>query len=291
MLTARVPRVPRFFSSQAKEVPAGEFLRGVRTRLQLGVREVQEASAVIALERGHPGFYLAASRLTQIEKGESVPGIFKLFSLCSVYEISLYELLRRYGCDPDEALAYRDRFFPQTTRPACAEVHGDQGTIPVPIRLDPTFSWETTQLVNRVVALWGELPAAFLIGLNPRRHAYAHIGLNDRTMYPLIRPGSLIMIDPERRKVTHGVWTDELERPIYFVELRDGYRCAWCEVDGSRLVMISHRQSGEPVRTLSLATEAEIVGQVVGVAMRLVPAGKPTPGPATRPPKPIEVVK
>ena len=62
----------------------------------------------------------------------------------------------------------------------------------LPVRLGPGFHWETTQLLNRVVAQWGEVPAAFLLGCNPRRHTYAYVGLEDRTMFPLVQPGSLL---------------------------------------------------------------------------------------------------
>jgi hypothetical protein len=135
------------------------------------------------------------------------------------------------------------------------------------------------------VALWGEIPAAFLLDFNPRRHTYGYVGLNDRTMYPLLRPGSLVMIDPERRRVIQQGWKNELDRPIYFVELREGYRCGWCQVEGSRLMLIPHPISNEPVQTFSLASEAEVLGQVVGMAIRLVPPETTSSEPGTKPPK------
>jgi len=291
VLTARAGSQIGFWNTRPMGSSAGEFLKKVRSRLQLGVREVQQASAVIASDQGNPSYYIAASRLTQIENNRSIPGVFKLFSLCAIYGLDFYDLLRRYGVDADKARSYGDRFFPEVTRPALAEVHGLEDKVPVPIRLDPSFSWETTQLVNRVVALWGAVPAAFLAQCNPHRQTYAYIGLADMTMYPLIRPGSFIMIDPERRRVTKEAWKDEFQRPIYFIELRNGYRCGWCQVDGSRLVLISHPHSGEPVRSFSLAFDADIVGQVVGVAVRLAPANKPIPEPARGFPKPIEIAK
>lgn len=273
------------------EVSVGRYLKEVRTRLHLGVREVQEASAIIASEQGNAGFYLAASRLAQIENEESIPGMYKLFSLCAIYGLSFHEVLRRYGVDLTKLRTYRDQFLSEVTRPTTGEVYGFEEKVPIPVRLDPRFRWETTQLINQVVALWGEVPAAFLIEHNPRTHAYGFVGLADRTMFPLIRPGSLLMIDPDRRRVAKNSWKDEFDRPIYFVELRSGYRCAWCQMEGSRLVLIAHPHSGEPVVTVSLECEAEIVGQVVGVAARLVPANKPSPEPGPRLAKPIETEK
>ena len=105
---------------------------------------------------------------------------------------------------------------------------------------------------------------------------YAYIGLEDYTMYPLLRPGSLVMIDGERRQIASDGWNNEYERPIYLVELRDGYVCGWCNVSKSHITIVPHPVSKTPLRSFSLATEAEVIGQVVGVAMRLVPQARTT---------------
>jgi hypothetical protein len=266
----------------------GSYLKTVRERLQIGLREVQEASAVIASEEGNENFYISAARLTQIENEASLPSVFKLFSLCSIYGLDLHDVLCKYGVDANRARAYGTRFLPDVTRTTSSEIHGFEDKVTIPVRLDPSFRWETTQLINRVVALWGEIPAAFLLHCNPRRHTYGFVGLADRSMFPLLRPGSLVMIDPERRRVVHNGWRNEFERPVYFVELRDGYRCSWCQVDGSRLTLIPHPISSAPVQSFSLASEAEVVGQVVGVAMRLVPPSGPTSEPTPALPAPSE---
>lgn len=257
----------------------------------MGLRNVQEASSVIAAEEDDESFHISAARLTQIENEESVPSVYKLFSLCSIYGLDLYDVLCKYGIDANRTRTYRERFLPETTRLTSAEVYGFEQKILVPVRLDPGFRWETTQLVNRVVALWGEIPAAFLDNFNPRRHTYGYVGLDDRTMYPLVRPGSLLMIDPERRRVMQQDWKNELDRPIYFVELREGYRCAWCQVDGSRLMLIPHPISKVAVQTFSLASEVEVLGQVVGMALRLASPNTPNSEPAPKLPKPNAVVK
>jgi hypothetical protein len=247
----------------------GQFLKTVRERLQIGLREVQEASAVIASEEANENFYVSAARVTQIENETSMPSVFKLFSLCSIYGLDLVDVLSKYGIHANRTHAYETRFLPDATRTIAAEIHGSIEKLTIPVRLDPTFRWETTQLINRVVALWGEIPAAFLLRCSPRHHTYGFVGLTDRTMFPLLRPGSLVMIDPQRRRVQQNGWKNEFERPVYFLELREGYRCAWCQVDGARLTLIPHPISGLPVQTFSLANEVDVLGQVVGVAMRL----------------------
>jgi transcriptional regulator with XRE-family HTH domain len=263
----------------------GIFLKEARLRLQLGVREIQQMSSTIAVREHNRRFYISAARLTQIENDNAVPSQFKAFTLAAIYGISFYEILSRYGVDPDRAHDYRTHVKLPVTRPVTSDVVNVGATVTLPVRLDPSFKWERTQLVNRAVALWGEIPAAFLLQCNPRRHMYAYIGLEDDTMGPLLRPGALVMIDEERRHVTEGRWKSEHERPIYFVELKDGYLCSWCSIYGSRLTAVPHPTSTAPIRTFSLATEAEVIGQVVGVAMRLVPIAPANREHAAAPPE------
>jgi transcriptional regulator with XRE-family HTH domain len=270
---------------------AGRYLKEVRERLQMGLRDVQEASGAVAGGEDNQKFYLSAARLTQIENGQSIPSVFKLFTLCAVYSLDLNELLRRYGVDAGHAQAYRTRFLPEKTREVSAEVYGLDEKVMIPVRLDPSFRWETTQLVNRVVSLWGEIPAAFLLNINPRQYTYGYVGLNDRTMFPLLRPGALVMVDPQRRQVAKDGWKSEYDRPIYFIELRDGYCCAWCQVAGGRLITIPHPVSNAQVQTFSLTNEAEVVGQVVGTAMRLVPPSTSTSASEVKSPAPLESAK
>ena len=284
-------------SPLAKPVPAepkvspGQYLKAVRERLQMGMREVQDASTVIASEEGNENFYVSPARLTQIENEESIPSFYKLFSLCSVYGLDLNDVLGRYGVNANRTRAYRTRFLPEVTRTTSAEIYGFEDKVLVPVRMDPTFRWESTQLVNRVVAMWGEIPAAFLLASNPRRHTYGYLGLADRTMFPLLRPGSMLMIDPERKRVVQDGWRNEFERPVYFVELRNGYRCGWCQVEGSRLILIPHPVSNAPVQSFNLTSEAEVLGQVVGVAMRLVPPSMSSQGRESRLPEPSEIAR
>ena len=122
-----------------------------------------------------------------------------------------------------------------------------------------------------MVAVWGEIPVCLLTNFNPREHILGLIGLEDHSMSPLIRPGAVVLVDDNRRKVVDIDWRNEHERPIYFVELREGYRCSWCQVADGKLYLIPHPLSHVPVESLNFPNDAEIVGQVVGVAMRIVP--------------------
>ncbi len=87
--------------------------------------------------------------------------------------------------------------------------------------------------------------------------------------YPLLRPGSFVQIDSHQNKVLPDGWRDEFERPIYFVELRDIYVCSWCEVSGSQLVLLPSAQSGKQSRHVRYPGDADILGRVTAVTMRI----------------------
>ena len=110
---------------------------------------------------------------------------------------------------------------------------------------------------------------SLLNGFDLKEHRYAFIGLEDWTMYPLIQPGSLVLIDESRRKIVNAGWTTEFERPIYFLEHRGGFACGWCTVNGAQLVMQPHPASMCLAEVYPYPEDVEVLGQVTGVAMRL----------------------
>jgi hypothetical protein len=120
-----------------------------------------------------------------------------------------------------------------------------------------------------VIEQWGLVPLGYLAQFGDRKYTYGYIGSEDFTMYPILPPGTFIQVDESRNLVAEGAWRSEYERPIYFVETREGYTCAWCAIQDDGLVLQSHPLSPVRVRLLKHPQEAEIVGQVVGVAMRL----------------------
>jgi hypothetical protein len=90
-------------------------------------------------------------------------------------------------------------------------------------------------------------------------------------MDPLLRPGTLVLVDPNQQKVRNSGWNNEYERPIYFIEIRQGFRCCWCRCQDGQLMLVPHPLSSCAPEVYRHPEEAEIVGQVVGVAMRLGP--------------------
>jgi len=266
------------------EVSPGQYLRERRQQLGMDYREVQEASSILARQERNQNMFISPPRLAQIEGG-SEPGNHKLLSLAAIYGLDFVDLLKRYGVRPDRVHQYRTILRQKRTQPLSTEIHDLESTVTLPFHMDPRFRLETTQLVNQMVAVWGEIPATMLMNFNPRNHIVGLMGLEDQTMSPLIRPGCLLLVDGARRKIVDTNWTNEHDRPIYFIELREGYRCAWCQLEDEKLFLIPHPLSHSLVESFNFPNDAEVVGQVVGIAMRIVPAvPNLEPGPTPRDP-------
>src|SRR5947207_12170026 len=74
----------------------GDSLRRLRMRLGLSTRRVAELSRTVATEQGSSDFSISHARLVQIENDDSIPSIHKLFTLSSVYGVSVQELFSVY---------------------------------------------------------------------------------------------------------------------------------------------------------------------------------------------------
>lgn len=249
---------------------AGERLRALREGLGLSTRDVEEKSCQIAEERHNQEYHISHSWVTDIENGEFAPTIYKLHTLSVIYNRRVTELLSYFGVPIGEL--GRARIAIGVPRTHLLESGSDleSETVSLPAQFKPEFRLEKTNLLARVVEKWDRIPVGFLQHLDLRKSVYGYIGLEDYTLYPLVRPGSLVQIDATQRKLAPEKWRTEYDRPIYFVELRDGYVCSWCQVDRGQLIVIPHPHSHQDIRRFDYPSQAEIVGRVTGIAMRIV---------------------
>jgi len=88
-------------------------------------------------------------------------------------------------------------------------------------------------------------------------------------MVPLLRPGSVVLLDVSAHGVEDVDWATEYDRPLYFVDVRNGYRCGWFHQDRTRLTMQPHPLSRCAPEFWPLPEGAEVIGRVVGVVTRL----------------------
>lgn len=247
-------------------LPAGMALRKIRDSLGLTMRDVENASAVISQRRGSEEYLIPPSRLSDIETKGVVPSVFRFYCLAAIYHKPLTNLLLLYGVDLEGASADWNASQPANTHLVTIESEG--GGCRIPVKLDPGFDLRETSDLGRMVQQWGAVPFSLLDYLASRDYTYAFIGNEDFTMYPIIQPGTFVQVDESKRVVAEGPWRSEYERPIYFVETRDGFTCCWCSLQLNSLILLPHPLSPTPVRILRHPQEAEVIGQVVGLAMR-----------------------
>jgi len=248
---------------------AGERLKEIRARLGITTRDVAELSEKVADEENNEEYYISNAWLTQIENSDSVPGIHKLYTLSIIYHLRLGDLLMLFGVDVRKISKRQMTLTLPRTHLTPAEVFDDSQGVTFPVRFDGGFHIGKTNLLSRMVEIWGEVPISLIQHLDLKHGLYGYIGLDDFTLYPLLRPGSFVQIDPNVKRVLPLKWQTDYERPIYFVETRDGYTCCWCTLQQEGLVLQSHPLSPVPVRVLKHPQDAEVIGQVVGVAMRI----------------------
>ncbi|MCC6859119.1 MAG: hypothetical protein IT158_11180 [Bryobacterales bacterium] len=255
---------------------AGWKLKRARERLNLRYRDVEDASLRIAGRHNNAQFAIALSRLADIENKGILPTIYRLYSLCAIYRLDLMEVLEWYGIDlsglPSDAASIEIE---------CSHVirFAPRGEIRLPVAVDSGIDLRKSTFLSHTIRRWGKLPASLLDSLDLKNHRYAFIGCEDWTMYPLIEPGSFVLIDENRRKIANSGWSSEFDRPIYFFEHRQGYACGWCTLAGSQLVLQPHPASHCLPQVFSYPAQIDVIGQVTGVAMRLGPGKRRRPRP------------
>jgi len=247
---------------------AGLKLKKVRERLGLRYRQVEHASNLIAQRRRNSDFVVGLSRLADIENKGVIPSIHRLYSLCAIYRLELADVLEWYGISVSEIWTDAGFVSPPKTHPI--EIRdGARGTVPLPLKLDPGLDLSKTTDLTRLIQQWGRVPLSLLDNLNLEEYRYAFIGAEDFMMYPLLRPGALVQIDESRRTIRNTGWSNEYERPIYFLELRERYVCSWCNLSGDQIILQPHSGSPCAPEVLHHPTGVDVVGQVVGVAMQI----------------------
>lgn len=260
---------------------AGLHLRSLRELLGLTMREVESASLRIAERHENDEFAVCPSRLSDIETKGLVPSVFRLYSLSIIYRCDLREILAWYGID----LSLSAADLPLNLPPKSHFEEALQGspTVAIPTRMDPAFDPRRTSSLSRMVEQWGLVSLAYLTKLSSDKFTYGYVGSEDFTMYPLLPPGTFLQVDESRNKIVQGMWRSELERPIYFVETREGYTCCWCSLKGEQIILHSHPLSPVPVKVMRHPQEAEVIGQVVGIALKLGEWLPTEPLPETKP--------
>lgn len=252
---------------------AGLRLKRLREQVGLTLREVETHTRRLADQKRNQDFFVSRGWLNNIENGIYTPSFFKLYALGAVYGVHWSSLFSLFGCNLRDFGRDQALFAPRKTQLATHSAENEE-TLVVPVKSREDVRLDRTNLLSRLVEIWGEIPIRLIQHLDLKNGVYGLVGMRDRTMFPIIRPGSIVQIDQNQRKVAPTKWADEDDRPIFFLELRGEYLCSWCEMADGYLNAVPHPKSKCQVRRFAYPREADIVGRVIGVTMRLVEAGQ-----------------
>lgn len=274
----------RSLSSRNPPGPPGQRLKALREALGISGRDVQTHSRLIARSQGNQRYCISHSSLVEIENSARVPSVHKLFTLSALYRINFVDLLLFFGIDLDQINTARLAVKLPKTHLVPSEIYDTERRVSFPVRFDPGARIEETNLLSRMVQTWGEIPIAFVQNLGLRKYLYGFIGLDDYTLYPMIRPGAFVQIDDEDTKIDPDPGENEFDRPIYFFQLREEYTYGWCELEEKVLSIIPHPMSGRKTRQFNYPGDIDVVGRVVAVAMplRRKPSRSPLSAPDTK---------
>jgi hypothetical protein len=239
----------------------GEMLRSVRIQWGLSLRDVKKRSLGLADEWGSRSYEISGSWLCKAERGNFDITVPKLISLATIYSRPPEELLKHCLPAAPRSVPQNQFFGPNSTVLVTGGGLLDQeerDLMPDGISSDPIP--DDTML----------LPLE--LGCVSTPNLRAVIGRKDRALFPMIRPGSVLMIDTRRKAIASPrEWTNEFDRPIYLLQTRQGLVSGWCELDkdGQWLTLITHNLSRVASERWRHKQDVEVLGRAVAVAHRL----------------------
>jgi transcriptional regulator with XRE-family HTH domain len=247
----------------------GQRLRSMRLARGLTIRAVDEHSRRLVQAAGNHEFLVSHSTIINIEMHGQVPSLYKLHSFSVIYGVSLVELVSLYGLSLEVRKEMQGLVQFPNTHPVSASIYDSK--VPPALPLNSEGGFRVTQVLSDRAKSFQEKTA-----INPQHAEFegrllGYVGLEDYTMSPLIRPGTLVQVDTGQCRVRSAAWQHELDRPIYFLEIREGYAFGWCEISGRHLRIIPHPLSGLPIRSFPFPDEVDILGRVCAATIFLCP--------------------
>ena len=240
----------------------GIQLRAARRRAGLKLREVEERSSVAAQQWGNTAYKISASWLDRIENENRGLSATKLIVLAYIYNLTMDQMFALCPGTTDSSAQLEHIASPNSTLLLVKGPLEEHARLWLPDALLTDHPPEDTVLLQ---SDQGVLPVHLRRGV---------IGRHDRTMEPMILRGSIVLIDTQKRAIAgRKDWTNEFDRPIYFVFTRTGYYCGFCELDKNQewLQLVPHQLSPEPKdKRWRYRKEVEVIGTIAGLFTRRV---------------------
>jgi hypothetical protein len=125
--------------------------------------------------------------------------LHKFYALTALYHLNPLALFRWFETPIEECFGDGINFqVPRT------HVVAPPSGLRVPLRFDPDLI-RRTDFLSRMVGRWGHFEGA--LKREQPQHCYGYIRLTDRIMAPLLRPGSLVLVDMAMREIEVEEWT------------------------------------------------------------------------------------
>ena len=236
----------------------GQKLRESRLTWKLTLREVEERSSQLALQWENPSYRISASWLDRVEREDRELSATKLIVLAVIYGLTADQMLAIIpggnGANQLDLISTPNSTLLLSDGPL--EQHARQW-------LPDNFLAEAPP---DATTLLPPEPAGL-----PTHYRRGVIGQRDRMLEPMIRGGSIVLIDTQRRTIaSRREWTHEFDRPIYFLITRTEYVSGFCELDKDSewLTLVPHPLSYETSKRWRYRKEIEVIGTVAGVLSR-----------------------
>lgn len=238
----------------------GNKLRESRLAYQLTLREVEERSTRLAQKWQNPSYRISASWLDRVERENRGLSATKLIVLAAIYGLTAEQMI---ALGPTTNLKPMHELESVSTPNATLLL--ESGPLEEHARNwlpDSFLEANPPDATTLLPTPQGTLPSNYRRGV---------IGTRDRMLEPMIRSGSIVLINTQKRAIAgRREWTHEFDRPIYFLITRTGYVAGFCELDKECewLTLVPHPLSYETSKRWRFRKEIEVVGTVAGVFMR-----------------------
>lgn len=242
------------------------ILRSARLRMGLSFRTASAISREVANFLGDERYFISPGALSDYEALDTPPRHFhKFVSFCLVYCVRFQELLGSLDIHPHEAGIdpIPDRFI---GRPSLTE-----GEVP------DLSDLAQGGVLGELVAMLEEVPF-FLRGAlttlssltKPSLRDFFWIGGTRNALHPYLVGGILAIVNRHKKRSNDCRSKPLWQQPLFVVLRRDGtYLCGCCSQEDHHLVVHSYAGGSHKAELLG-NRDAEIIGQIVAVARRLV---------------------
>jgi hypothetical protein len=273
LLDGEEPRVPKDLARQWKPQPLlrhesfGQLLNSRRKRSRLSVREAASLTRRVSEILGDDRYTISPSSLSDYELRDVPPRNFhKIITLCSIYGLQLESAIKKLGLRLSESgtETMPDRFLSRGAARLTPERFNE---IPQSGFLEKLL----TECANEVPVFLRDRLGYFSGSAHTSIHDFFWIGGDNDPLNPYLANGVVAIVNRRRKTPLHFISKPVWQQPIYVVLMRDGrYLAGCCGIENDKLVVHPYGQDFHRSAEYRYHRDAEVTGQVVAIARKLV---------------------